>query len=307
MEAPPAAQPVTTHPRPHFPSSKDRYFRFTHMKQHVMDDLAHLNNDKSIRMVTLPGISSILKGLRPHELTILSGPTGTGKTTVLSQMSLDYCLQGVRTLWGSFEIRNPRLCQVMLQQIATKPIVSHENTSVEFKRKHEEMLALATERLEKIPMYFMDFFGSTTLEHVLYTMQKAVEVDGVQLIILDNLQFMLSGQAIHSMDKFDLIDRTIGEIRRFCNLFKVHVILVIHPRKEPDNTWLGISSISGTAKSTQEADNIVILQKIGDDRYIEVKKNRWDGDLGKVRIGFDPDSKMVIDFALKPLDQGVAS
>jgi hypothetical protein len=31
----------------------------------------------------------------------------------------------------------------------------------------------------------------------------------------------------------------------------VHVMLVVHPRKESDQLRLGISSISGTAKATQ--------------------------------------------------------
>lgn len=36
------------------------------------------------------------------ELTIMSGPTGSGKTSFLSQLSLDLCKQGHTVLWGSF-------------------------------------------------------------------------------------------------------------------------------------------------------------------------------------------------------------
>lgn len=42
----------------------------------------------------------------------------SGKTTLLTQMSLDLCLQGVRTLWGSFEIKHTRLIAAMLTQLA---------------------------------------------------------------------------------------------------------------------------------------------------------------------------------------------
>ena len=41
----------------------------------------------------LPSLQSILKGLRLGEMTILTGPTGSGKTTALSQISLDLCDQ----------------------------------------------------------------------------------------------------------------------------------------------------------------------------------------------------------------------
>ena len=42
-----------------------------------------------------PGLTGILKGHRRGELTILTGQTGTGKTTLLSELSLDLCSQGV--------------------------------------------------------------------------------------------------------------------------------------------------------------------------------------------------------------------
>jgi hypothetical protein len=39
---------------------------------------------------SLPKITSITKGFRDGELVIFTGPTGTGKTTLLSQLSLDF-------------------------------------------------------------------------------------------------------------------------------------------------------------------------------------------------------------------------
>jgi len=36
------------------------------------------------------------------ELTVVSGPTGSGKTTFLAQVSLDLCKKDIAVLWGSF-------------------------------------------------------------------------------------------------------------------------------------------------------------------------------------------------------------
>ena len=47
-----------------------------------------------------------VKGVRMQELSIVSGPTGCGKTTFLSQVSLDLCQKEIPVLWGSFEVRN---------------------------------------------------------------------------------------------------------------------------------------------------------------------------------------------------------
>jgi twinkle protein len=57
----------------------------------------------------------------------------------------------------------------------------------------------------------------------------------------------------------------------------VNVILVIHPRKEDENVPLQVSSIFGGAKASQEADLVLILQRLANEVYLDVKKNRYDG------------------------------
>lgn len=57
-----------------------------------------------------------LKGHRKGELTVFTGNTGVGKTTFLSQLSVDLAQQGVNTLWGSFEVKNVNLIRKMLAQ-----------------------------------------------------------------------------------------------------------------------------------------------------------------------------------------------
>ena len=45
--------------------------------------------------------------------------------------------------------------------------------------------------------------------------------------------------------------------------------------------------LSRSAKATQEADNVVILQHDGRQKRLEVKKNRYDGELGGFELFFD--------------------
>eukprot|EP01017_Pseudomicrothorax_dubius_P044328 TRINITY_DN7480_c0_g1_i2.p1 TRINITY_DN7480_c0_g1~~TRINITY_DN7480_c0_g1_i2.p1 ORF type:complete len:294 (+),score=71.16 TRINITY_DN7480_c0_g1_i2:72-953(+) len=75
----------------------------------------------------------------------------------------------------------------------------------------------------------------------------------------------------------------------------IHVTLVIHPRKVDDNVDLSVSSVFGTAKATQEADNILIIQNRPKFKLVEVKKNRFDGELGRVPLGFDKDTKRFVE------------
>lgn len=119
-------------------------------------------------------------------------------------------------------------------------------------------------------------------------MEYSVYAHDVQHIILDNLQFMM-GNVFKGYERFDAQERALCEFRRFATSQNVHVTLVIHPRKEPEDQALNISSVFGTAKATQEADNVLILQNENGLKKLEVKKNRFDGDLGSVGLRFNKD------------------
>ena len=288
---------------------------------------------------------------------LMADGTCTHNTTVLSQISLDYCSQGVNTLWGSFEIRNTKLARSMISQFAnmnfsteipqvqavnadgsmaadidpqqsTEPLSPQPQTTPPPDPAMIRQFNLWADRFEQLPLYFMKFFGSNSVEMVLDAMEYAVYVYDVEHILLDNLQFMLSEQGKGGYDRFELQDRAIALFRQFASVKNVHITLVIHPRKEHDSHALGVASIFGGAKATQEADNILIIQKpvtldenvmqlgagggqltqelqrlkaeldavrgggedasfISQHRRIEVKKNRFDGELGSIPFKYD--------------------
>lgn len=59
-------------------------------------------------------------------MTVITGASGSGKTTFLSQLSIDFLTQGVPTLWGSFEIKNEVLGQTMVQQFKRQKLDSSD-------------------------------------------------------------------------------------------------------------------------------------------------------------------------------------
>lgn len=227
-----------------------------------------------VPMRWLPSLQTSVKGLRPGELTVLTGPTGCGKTTLLAQITLDAALQGVPCLWGSFEVRNSHLLRKLITQM-------HGQRSVA-----EEFQAAAA-GLQHLPMYFLNYYGSTDVDTVIDAMEYAVYAHDADILVLDNLQFMMSKYVGRGGDKFESQDAALDRFRAFASAKGVHLILVIHPRKEPSDAPLSLASVFGSAKATQEADNVWILQSVRGNKQLDIKKNRFSGDTGSIELAFD--------------------
>lgn len=263
---------------------------FRQLREEVLGELSNVEQAAGVRWSRFPDLNRLLKGHRKGELTVFTGPTGSGKTTFISEYALDLCTQGVNTLWGSFEISNVKLARVMLTQFAVTRLEEQLD-------KYEEW----ADRFEDLPLYFMTFHGQQSIKSVIDTMQHAVYVYDVCHVVIDNLQFMM-GHEQFSSDRIAAQDYIVGAFRKFATDNSCHVTLVIHPRKEDDDKELQTASIFGSAKASQEADNVMILQDRKlvtgpGKRYLQVSKNRFDGDVGVFPLEFNKSS---LTFSIPP-------
>lgn len=258
---------------------------FHSLRAAVADLLQNVETSVGVRWQRFPGLVRLLKGFRTGELTVFTGPTGSGKTTFMCEYSLDLCMQGVNTLWGSFEIQNERLAKIMLTQFSR---VSLENNMEEFDSW--------ADKFELLPLYFMTFHGEESIKNVMDAMSHAVYVHDIQHVVVDNVQFMMGvGVDSSNVDRFWRQDLLIAAFRRFATQHNCHVTLVMHPRKERDSEELSTSSIFGGAKASQEADNVLILQDTRlksqqGRKRLQVTKNRFDGDIGSMPLEFNKEN-----------------
>lgn len=253
---------------------------FADLREEVFAEFTNSKQMHGVKSNFLPQLNKYLNGHRRGELSIFTGHTGVGKTTLLSQMSLDYCMQGVPTLWGSFEISDVRIARLLLSQFY-------------FRNTGNCVSGLVTEfdewadKFSALPMYFMRYFGSNPINRVLDAMEYSMYAHDCTHVLLDNLQFMTSGQGKDGFDRFEVMDDVVAKLRRFSTVNNAHVSLVVHPRKENDDKEIETASIFGSAKSTQEADNVFILQRLGNGTMaLDLKKNRFNGVLGRMPLRF---------------------
>lgn len=117
------------------------------------------------------------------------------------------------------------------------------------------------DQFERLPIYFMTFFGSQNIKAVMEAIEHACYVYDIAHVIIDNVQFMMGVEEENKhMDRFWKQDVLIAAFRTFATRKNCHVTLVIHPRKERNDEDLTVNSIFGGAKATQEADNVLIIQ-----------------------------------------------
>ncbi len=182
----------------------------------------------------------------------------------------------------------------MLQQFSRKKLVDNK----------EERLDLLVDQFEQNPLYFMNFYGSTPIELMFETLDYAIYAYDIQMICIDNMQFMLSQQGTGTQ-KFELQDQVASRLRQLATERNVHICVIIHPKKVEDDNNLTVGSIFGTAKISQEADSIMILQKtsLPNYRVLQVKKNRFDGEVGEVSLLFNPDNKRYFEILKEEKEQ----
>ncbi|KAL4435105.1 hypothetical protein ABPG74_003598 [Tetrahymena malaccensis] len=268
---------------------------FSDLKDLVLHRLLKFEHSQGYRSRRFEFFNETIKGLRRGEMTVLTGPTGSGKTTFLSQLSLDFCAQQVPTLWGSFEIKNEVLATNMIMQMSGQDLFKNHNK-----------FPYWAQRFDMIPMYFMNFYGSTNLDQIISTIEYSIYKYDIQHVVIDNLQFLLGTQA-KGFSKFDLQERAIEAFRQLATKKDIHLTLVIHPKKVDENEDLNISSVFGSAKATQEADNVIIMQNRDKYRVIDIKKNRFNGDIGKKAIIFDKSNKNFYEMSLGEVSEILSS
>ncbi|XP_059049177.1 mitochondrial DNA helicase [Achroia grisella] len=256
---------------------------FAAIRDDVYAELSNIEKTRGVKWRRFPALARLLGGHRRGELTVLTGPTGCGKTTLCAEMSLDLAQQGVNTLWGSFEIRNSRLARTMLQQFAGIPL---EQNLQDFQKYADEF--------QKLNIYYLAFHGQQPIKVVMEAVEHARYMHDIAHVVIDNVQFMLGLSEEKDGDRYHRQDAVIAAFRTFATARHCHVTLVMHPRKERESEDLSTSSIFGSAKASQEADNVLIVQDkrltaVRGKKYLQVAKNRYSGDLGIVPLDFDKD------------------
>jgi len=241
----------------------------------------------------------VTKGIRLSELTILTGHSGSGKTT-FGYNVIDWML-GLNVPCMSMSFEN-RMSSILLKMIAIHSMQTvreyDENEGKHGKmvvRMPRETLDSHINELDRLPLYFLNkdsvkdgYYDIEKMEEVI---KYAVKYYNVKLFLIDHLHYFLKlSDARNPVQK---LDESIRRIKQWTERFNIAIILIVHPSKPSgkDDSKITLYSGKGTSSIAQEADNFWAIYQLMEDQHgykalLEQLKNREFGLGGNNSVEF---------------------
>lgn len=238
---------------------------------------------------------SLLRGPTPEEglyfregeVTLWSGVTGHGKSSLLKQTMLECCAAAIPFFVASFEHKAEDICEGLARAAKrSKP------TTEDVEQMLHEYGSM---------MHFLDIVGEASAEELLSAMRSCSKRHGSKQFFVDSLM-RISGLE----EDYPAQTKFLNDLQAFAKETKGHVHLVTHPRKVDETQRVRKMDVKGSANIANNADNIITVRRNVQkqdadengksvagihDAEISVEKQRATGWQGIARLKFDAASK----------------
>lgn len=180
---------------------------------------------EGIHIPQFPELMKLLHGFRVRELTVITGPSGFGKSTVVSNIAAELRKAGKKI--GMIFLEE-EYKETVLRMMAHKLGVSYNALKSEpLKYATREQLKEAHEWVkEEDGFVFLNHFGSIQIEELMNKIRYFVAVYEVDFIVLDHLSMCVSG--LKTDDERKLLDMVMTELAAYCASTDVGILAVSH-------------------------------------------------------------------------------
>lgn len=207
-------------------------------------------------------LDKAIGGFYESETTLLSGINASGKTAILNQLLLTAVQQGVPSALWSGELPASRLKAWLCQTAAGKQNVSKVPNSESSYEANDDVIPKIEEWLDEKLIIYNNNYGNN-FEQIISDIIEAIEKYGLRFIVLDNLMALSLDDLVG--DKNERQKQLMMRLDEVAKKYKVHVLIIAHPRKEASFQLLRKESISGTSDLTNIVWNLLLIHRVGDD------------------------------------------
>jgi replicative DNA helicase len=204
-----------------------------------------------------PSFSKLTGGFRKREFTILCGATGSGKTTLLANLSAMLLKQRVKHFVMSVETGHTDFMKRIISVLHGADLNTgdpiHPDVLMKVHRANAEIL-------ESDTIEFSLYEDRLSVEQLKADILWMVENRGCGIVFIDNLNFFM--EVTSAKDAVSEMDRVIHELIIFCKQVDVHLVMVMHPKKNDKGSRLTSEfDIKGSSTSVQEAHNVLLFNR----------------------------------------------
>lgn len=211
----------------------------------------------------VPALDESINGLEEGAITVFTGESGNGKSTLCGLLLLNAIEQGHTVCAFSGELSEVKFQEWINLQCAGSEWITLKYDSVKGKNV-PVVYPPAQQRIKEWYKGKFFLFSSTEeptssiADSILQVFTMCARRRGCKLFLVDNIMTAL----LDSTDEENRAQaRFIGSLKRFAVRYGVHVLVVAHPRKTKAGTPITKDDVGGNKMITNLASNAIVVEK----------------------------------------------
>lgn len=210
----------------------------------------------------IPTFDALTGGVARGELIVISGPTGNGKTQLLTTFTRNFSAQGVACLWFSYEVKDDDL----LRRFGD----------------NAPFFCLPKETVNASPRWLEARIWEGKAKH------------GIEVVFVDHMHYLLTPKDLSTGNPSLMIGQLMRTIKTLALKTDTTIFLVSHMTKTQIDQPPTIMDLRDSSFVGQEADVVAFVWRekmtngqeteYTDRSFLKVEKNRRTGRLGATKL-----------------------
>ena len=253
----------------------------------------------------ISGIDKVLDGFRMGEVTVWSGRSQSGKSTMLGQSVINAAANEEKIFFYTGELTKHHFQEWLYLQANGKEEL--EKIKRRFSDKYEMRVSdinhAKISKWLKGKIYLFDKSDIAQESELFQMMKIAYKKFGCRTFVIDNLMMISFGETEADFNRKQ--SHFVKQLKAFAKNQMVHIHLVAHSKKT-QNSFVEKDDVAGTSDITNLCDNIISVNRVFDrapiSTVVKINKNRMYGENTEIELAFDSWTKRFYSFD-KPIER----